>query len=287
MWTTFETTSGQTLSYVRRGEGPLVVCLPGGPGLDPLAYCATLELPGNELLIFAPRGVGASSSSDAEEAYSTAGYVQDVEALRLHLNAERLTLYGASHGAMVALAYACARPGRVERLVLVATPLRFDDAYRAAIATQRRRFTAAVADGAARLVAADAASARLASDAGPEERPGRMRTIFSRYVVEQGPAERDYLDALCAAPINFTAQPQAVRELTDPHRRPLQSAANVTAPALVIAGALDTATLPSNAHETADALPNGRALELPGVGHFPEVEAPEIVAGLVAGFLRE
>jgi proline iminopeptidase len=288
MWTTFETTSGQTLSYMRRGEGPLVVCFPGGPGLDPLAYYATLELPGHELLIFAPRGVGASSSPNAEEAYSTGGYVQDVEALRLHLNAERLTLYGSSHGAMVALAYACARPGRVEKLVLVATPLRFDDAYRAAIVTQRRRFSEAVSDGAQRLAAADEASSRLADETtDPAQRPGLMRAIFTRYVVEEGHAETQYLDALCAAPINFVAQPQTFRELSDPHRRPLQDAAGVTAPALVVVGALDTSSLPANAHETADALDNGRAVELPGVGHFPEVEAAELMGPLVAEFLSD
>ena len=52
---TFAPEDGRRLSYQRRGSGPLVVCIPGGPGMDPEAYFAELELPGHQLLVFAPR----------------------------------------------------------------------------------------------------------------------------------------------------------------------------------------------------------------------------------------
>ncbi len=57
------------LSYVRRGAGSLVVCVPGGPGMDPEAYFAAMDLPGFELLIFAPRGTGASSRPPSLDEY--------------------------------------------------------------------------------------------------------------------------------------------------------------------------------------------------------------------------
>ena len=132
--TTFDAGDGRILSYLRRGSGPLVVCLPGGPGMDPEAYFAAMELPGYELLIFAPRGTGASTPPPTKDGYKIAGYVEDLEALRVHLGVDTLTLYGNSHGGCMSLAYACMSPERVARLVVTNAPPRMDDPYQAAAA---------------------------------------------------------------------------------------------------------------------------------------------------------
>ncbi len=58
-------------------------------------------------------------------------------------------------------------------------------------------------------------------------------------------------------------------------RRAARSPARIARPALVVAGTLDRVTPPSGARWLADALPDGRLLSLPGVGHFPHLEAPE------------
>jgi pimeloyl-ACP methyl ester carboxylesterase len=50
--------------------------------------------------------------------YTTADSVADLEAVRQALGVERLTLFGISYGTEVALAYARAHPGHVERLAL-------------------------------------------------------------------------------------------------------------------------------------------------------------------------
>ncbi len=147
----FEAEDGRRLSYQRRGSGPPVVCIPGGPGMDPEAYFAELELPGHQLLLFAPRGTGESSAPSTRGGYGIAGYVDDVEVLRVHLGQQKLTLYGNSHGACVALAYAGAHPGRVERLVLMNGPARMDDAFIAAAGRARTHFAETLADGADRL----------------------------------------------------------------------------------------------------------------------------------------
>jgi pimeloyl-ACP methyl ester carboxylesterase len=166
---TFTPEEGRRLSYQRRGSGPLVICIPGGPGMDPEAYFAELELPGHELLVFAPRGTGESSAPPTAGGYGIAGYVHDVEALRVHLGQQKLTLYGNSHGACVALAYAGAHPDRVERLVLTNGPARMDDAFAAAAARARNHFAETLADGAERLAAVPHADGRLRRRA----RPGR------------------------------------------------------------------------------------------------------------------
>lgn len=59
----------------------------------------------------------------------------------------------------------------------------------------------------------------------------------------------------------------------------------VHAPTLAVHGAADPIRLAS-AIEWATALPNARLVVMPGVGHFPYLEAPEAFFAAVEGFLR-
>ena len=54
----------------------------------------------------------------ARRRYTTPESVEDVEAIRVALGVERLTLFGISYGTELALAYARAHPDRVERMIL-------------------------------------------------------------------------------------------------------------------------------------------------------------------------
>jgi pimeloyl-ACP methyl ester carboxylesterase len=282
---TFEPEDGRRLSYQRRGSGPLVVCIPGGPGMDPEAYFAELELPGHEMLVFAPRGTGQSSAPSSGGGYGIAGYVDDVEALRLHLGQQRLTLYGNSHGACVALAYAGAHPDRVERLVLTNGPARMDDAFVAAAEQARTHFAETFADGADRLAAAAAAADHaLNGELDEAERRRQYRTLMAGYVAELGPAEVTYLDRLCAAPVNWEPVVEMIKEFVSGLDL-LAGAHQVVAPALVVGCEFDV-TVPAAAMRlVAETLPNGRFLELAGAGHFPEVEAPAEFRAAVTAFL--
>ncbi|MHC4925354.1 MAG: alpha/beta hydrolase, partial [Planctomycetota bacterium] len=60
----------------------------------------------------------------------------------------------------------------------------------------------------------------------------------------------------------------------------------VDAPVLILTG--DRSIFPAEAHERLrDALPDGRLVILPGVGHFPHMEAPDAFAREVAAILNE
>ena len=284
MLTTFDAGAGRTLSYRRRGSGPLVVCLPGGPGFDPDAYYAPLDVPGHELLIFAPRGTGASTAPATPDGFRLAGYVEDVESLRVHLGVEALTVYGHSHGGCIALAYAQRSPEHVERLVISVAPPRMDDGYAAAAAEVQRRFAKTVADGVARLAAAEQANAALRTDVDADERRRQLRILMARSVVRQGDAETAYLERLCAAPMNWAPVEPMYAEMLDGLDL-VQDAAAVTAPTLVIAGELDVVAPASSMRLLADALPNARYVEFAGVGHFPEVEASEAFSSTLVRFL--
>jgi proline iminopeptidase len=281
---TFLTHDGRTLSYVRQGQGPLLVMLPGGPGMDPESYFASAHLPGFTQLILCPRGTGASDAPPTPDGYRIAGFAADVEALRVHLGHEQLTLYGHSHGAMIALAYAAAYPGRVARMVMVNGPSRVDEDYLADVALARQRYTARVPDGAARIAEAEVADELIYTSTDDQVRLGALRTVMSRYVARLGPAETAYLDRLCSAPTNFDSVEPMYAELEEGLNL-LADAASITAPTLVVAGELDATVPAEHSRKIAAALPRASFAQLDGAGHFVEVEAHEAWVALMEGFL--
>ena len=148
-------TSAISLS-VRRAKIPgprrgTVFALAGGPGqaatpfAEGTAYAFRRALRGREVVTFDQRGIGGSglircptleglgeqtlhiagATADCAERlgprrafYTTRDSVEDLEAVRRAVRAERVTVYGTSYGTKLALAYAAAYPQRVERLVL-------------------------------------------------------------------------------------------------------------------------------------------------------------------------
>ncbi len=66
-------------------------------------------------------------------------------------------------------------------------------------------------------------------------------------------------------------------ELDDPF-----DAEAIKVPVSVIWGEADRLCVPAGAKELAEALPHARIAMLPGVGHTPQVEAPEVVVGAIS-----
>jgi pimeloyl-ACP methyl ester carboxylesterase len=62
----------------------------------------------------------------------------------------------------------------------------------------------------------------------------------------------------------------------------------LTQPTAVVVGTVDRLTPPPHAHRLVAALPHCTGLtELTGAGHMTPVEAPEAVAGVLAGLVRD
>jgi proline iminopeptidase len=99
--------------------GAPALFLHGGPGagcspsdrrwFDPSHY---------RIVLFDQRGAGRSRPQGGIEANTTGHLVQDIEALRRHLEVDRWLVFGGSWGATLALAYAERFPHRVAALVL-------------------------------------------------------------------------------------------------------------------------------------------------------------------------
>lgn len=282
----FQTEDARVLSYEAFGQGRVVVLLPGGPGLDPAAFYAGVDLPGHRLIVFYPRGTGQSDPPRSLEGYRIAGYVADVEELRKHLDVPQLTLYGSSHGASTALAYAIAHPDRVERLVLASGPATMDAAFLRALAPVRERYAASVPDGGQRLKAADEATPAMRDADDPDERRAAMRTVMDTYVAHARPSQAVFLDRLATADMNFTAPGPMGAEMMAGLNL-LKDAHLVSAPALVLAGDLDVRVPAQHMEQVAEAIPCARLVHFPNSGHLLHVEQPEEWAGTVVEFLRD
>lgn len=113
----------------KRRDTP-VVMLHGGPGIPALPVIEAkgvrpldfLAADGFAVYYYDQRGAGFSSRVDLrrEDAYSVAGHVADLEAVRAALGAERMVLVGHGWGATLAANYALAHPEHVARLVVIA-----------------------------------------------------------------------------------------------------------------------------------------------------------------------
>ncbi len=118
----------------RRAEP--IVFLHDGPGIPALsALAAAGERPldfaaaeGYDVYYYDQRGAGFSSRLDLrrQAPYTVRGHVEDLEAIRAALGAERVILAGHGWGATLAINYLLAHPERVDRLMLLApAPLWF------------------------------------------------------------------------------------------------------------------------------------------------------------------
>src|SRR4051794_9233235 len=116
----FSSYDGTRLAYTEVGSGPRLVCLPGGPGRAS-AYLEDLGGLSSDrtLVLLDARATGRSEVPADPATLRFDRLADDVEALRLHLGLERLTVLAHSAGTMVAQAWAAAHPDRVAAMVLV------------------------------------------------------------------------------------------------------------------------------------------------------------------------
>ena len=121
--TAVTTSDGRTLTYEELGTGAPLVCIPGGPGFTAAQLGDIGGLARHrKLLVVNTRGV-SGSTAPPDGSYSLDDHSNDLEELRAHLGLEKMTLFGHSHGALIAIWYASEHPDRVERVILDGLPL--------------------------------------------------------------------------------------------------------------------------------------------------------------------
>ena len=274
----FTTPDGLTLSYERRGSGPLLVCHPGGPGGSAAEFEDFAGLDDTfELVLLSPRG---SHGSDPAGDYSLASYVANVEALREHLGLDQLNLLGFSHGGCVAIAYAAAHPTCVSRLLLVDTLAVWGDEAEAEMT---------------RMIETRSGEPwfAVAQEAIQEEQAGGFGSVddlianlqrqiplyFHRWEGNELTGGRLAMDFAHAEPLHFF---NTVEFPTFDLRGEL---AKIEAPTLVVVGDDDFICGPACADAIVRELPDVRLVTIADSGHFVYVEQPEAFRAALSGFL--
>ena len=247
------------------GEGVPVVLI-HGLGLSGAIWNRVRDQfgPGYQLILVDLRGAGRTREVRSEE-LSLSRWADDLGAVLAALEIRRPVLVGHSLGASVALKYALERPDDVRALVLIAADPNLSNLAPRMLASAER----IEGMGMTTWVAEYWSKNPPFSDASLERDPAILDTY------------RDLL--LQNDPADYVRQCRAIASAESLADR----LGSITQPALVVVGGSDDRTLPEHGRRLAGDLANGRAVELPGVGHTVPLEAPEATVAAVRDFLEE
>ena len=270
---------GCRLAVHQVGDGPPLLCVPGGPGRA-AEYLEDLGGLSNNrrLLLLDNRGTGASELPADRSSLQFTRLADDLADVQRELAVSPADLLGHSAGCPVALLHAARRPDDVRRLVLVTpsgrpfgwTPDDLDE-IRAARGTEP--WFAAAAEAQAAL---EHASPRIRGELEKETRPFWYGRWDERAQTHAAGADRQVsLRANAGYPPGDGYDPAAARE----------SLRSITADVLIVVGGRDALTGVTVAERFADVLPKAEVVTIDDAGHFPWVDEPDAFRGAVEGFL--
>jgi pimeloyl-ACP methyl ester carboxylesterase len=274
----FASYDGTEIGYQVRGEGPPLVCLPGGPGraAEYLGDLGGLDR-SRQLILMDSRGVGLSADPADPATFGADRLIYDVEALRVHLGLDQMDLLAHSAGAILATLYAAACPQHLSRLVLVTPGL-------AAVGIEgtEEQLSAALERSVAEPWYPEARAALEKIKAG-------SRSIDAFRASRPPFYGRWDAAAQAHATVGVTERHQAAREgffaaTIDP---PATRAAlnKLTAPVLLYAGDVDPLVTPAMVAQAGPLFNDATVTVQSGAAHYPWVDDPAAFAAAISSFL--
>jgi proline iminopeptidase len=281
----FASYDGTVLAYTvlahNSGAGDALVCLPGGPGRNPV-YLGDLgglgRAAGRDLVMLQTRGTGDSAVPGDTATYRCDRQAGDVEALRAHLGLDRMDLLAHSAAANLAVLYAARHPDRIRRLVLLTPGL-----HAVGLTLTGAEEEAALALRSGEPWYQAALQARRVAAAGR----GSVQTLL-----QYAPFYYGRWDAAAQAHATAGLEPRAAMigaryfsaGAFDPAAT-RAALARLTAPVLIYAGELDFTPTPQLAARAAELFPQAELAVQPGGGHMPWLDDPPRLAATIARFL--
>ena len=272
--------TGARLHIVRIGTGGQVVVVPMGSWLA--ESFRGLASPGRTLVLYDTRGRGLSDPVDPAKV-SFANELADLDALRRHLGVGKIALVGWSHYGLMTAVYAIRNPERVSRLIQMTPASPRKDPYLAeGMETARSRvspeeyqqFETKKKSGgfAGDPVAECRAFLHFLRPAYFGDRSAMERMTFDECAREQERPDnvQKFFQALFASMGNWDWR---------------REARSLSVPRLVVHGEKDFIPL-AGSREWVAGNPNARLLVLPGVGHHPFVERPDLFFPAADRFLN-
>lgn len=257
------TRDGVELHYELVGDGPPLVLLPG-LGLSGAAWNDVVpHLPGRRLVILDTRGGGRSDKPGGP--YTAQQLADDVIAVLDDAGVDHASILGLSLGGMIAQEVALRHPDRVRALVLLSTYAKPDDWARRLYELRMELLQ------------------RLGLDA-----QFKLSTLvlFSPYSLRAHPELVDRVERIFGAappdPEGYRNQMQYCLDHDAAARL-----GELSVPALVVAGGRDLIASPAQGRELADAMTDGRYLEIENASHALWLEHPRELGDAVMTFLAD
>jgi proline iminopeptidase len=264
-----------------RGSGAPALLVPNGSWvagpLEPLGR-------GRAIATYALRGRGRSGPVEDRSRLGISFDVSDLEAVRRHLGLERPVVVGHSYASAVALLHALEHPGSVAGLVLVG-----------AFAARRDPWHTGETPTLGEMIRPPGSTRLGALRAGKVHRTdprAYAREWYRHYLLPQQVARRENVDLVpldaCDLPNEFPERwipdwlERVYPSLGDWDWRPRLPALEV--PVLLVWGETDRGP-PEVEQEWLSGLPRGEMLVVPGAGHWPFCENPDVFFPAVERFL--
>ena len=277
----FASYDGTTLAYTTAGEGAPLVCVAGGPGF-PGRYFEDLAGLGElrTLVLLDTRGTGHSELPADPSTMRFDRLAADLEALRAHLEVERLAVLGHSGGAITAQAWAAQHPTSVERLVLLTPSDHVQGGQRSDVPEVRETYR----DEPWYAEAAEAAE--LIRDAPPSQANSLRRATYPFQYARWDDAAQQHA-ARMEPLISKRAQAGFIAGADEVSFEDLRHGlAAVTVPVLVVAGTRDAVCGRAAADLVAGSFPDASVAWVEGAGHHPWIDEPAAFRAAVDPFLR-
>jgi len=270
----YVTIHGHQIAYRRGGDGPVLLLLHGIAGSSQ-TWIPAMELLAPEYTVLAPDFVGHGHSDKPSGDYSLGNFANWMRDFLAVLGIDRATVVGQSFGGGVAMQFAYQFPDRCERLVLVdAGGLGRD------------------VNWALRLVTLPAAEYVL-----PMVFPSFVRSwgdsvarLAERVGFRSVPAVEVWHSYRSLTEVEHRrAFVRTMRSVIDPGGQTVSAMDRLylaeQIPTLIVWGEQDRIIPVAHAYEALKAAPHSRLEVLPGIGHFPQSEAPEAFVAILSDFL--
>ena len=265
---------GHDMAYRMEGNGPALLLLHGIAGSS-RTWRDVFPRLSDRFTVIAPDLMGHGQSEKPVGDYSLGSFASGIRDLLDVLDIDRVSVIGQSFGGGVAMQLAYQHPERCERLVLV------DSGGLGREVNWMLRFM--TLPGSEYLM--------------PVIFPGFVRdwgdslfrTINSRGVRLGRMAEMWSAYASLAEAENRQAFARTIKSVIDPGGQTVSAMDRLylasAMPTLIIWGDRDDIIPVSHAYSAHEALPGSRLVIIEGVGHFPQIEAPELFVDALVDFL--
>ena len=265
---------GHDVAYRLAGTGETILLIHGMAGSS-ATWRSVMPALAEHHQVLAPDLAGHGQSSKPSGDYSLGAFASGLRDLMDALGIERATVVGQSLGGGVALQFAYQFPERCDRLVLVSS---------GGLGREVSWMLRALSLPGAELVLPIVAPAFVRERGNAISIWLRDHGFKSDRVAEMWQAY-----ASLSLPENRTAFLRTLRSVVDPGGQAVDASDRLylteSMPTLVIWGDRDNIIPVAHAYDTQAALPGSQLEIFEGVGHFPQVEAPEQFIAALSDFV--